>query len=147
MATAPARRDTARAMSQENVELVREGWEAWFRGDMDALAATWDPEVVWDTKHFRDWPESAYRGVEGVMRFLTEWLEVWGDYEVDVDDVLAAPDGRVVSLIRQRGKGRHSGLAMTLDMAQIATIRDGKIIRFDNYDNREEAIEAAGLSD
>ncbi len=125
--------------------MIREGWQAWFRGDMDALAATWDPEIVWDTSHFRDWPESGYQGVEGVRRFLTEWLEVWGDYEVEVRDVLAAPDGRVVSLVEQRGKGRQSGLAMTLDMAQIATVRDGKVILLENYDNPEEALDAAGL--
>jgi ketosteroid isomerase-like protein len=134
-------------MSQENVEMIRRGWEAWLRGDMHALVADWDSEVVWSTEHFRDWPEGEYQGVEGVVRFLNEWLEVWGDYEIDVDDVLAAPDGRVVSLIRQRGKGRESGVAMTMEMAQIATIRDGKIARFDNYENREDALEAAGLSE
>lgn len=78
---------------------------------------------------------------------MTEWLEVWGDYEVGVDEILAAPDGRVVSLIWQRGKGRRSGLAMELEMAQIATVRDGKITRFDNYDDRVQALEAAGLSE
>jgi ketosteroid isomerase-like protein len=133
-------------MSEENVEMIRRGWEAWLRGDMNALAADWDPEVIWSTEHFHDWPESAYRGVQGVMQFLNEWLDVWGDYEIDVDAVLAAPDGRVVSLIRQRGKGRESGVAMTMEMAQIATIRDGKIVRFENYENPAEALEAAGLS-
>ena len=134
-------------MSQENVEAVRKSWDAWFRGDMDAVAATWDPEVVWDTQHMRDWPESAYRGVEGVLRFLTEWLDVWGDYEFDLEDVIAAPDGRVVTLFRQRGKGRHSGVAMNMEMAQIVTVRGGRLLRIDNYDNRTEALEAAGLSE
>ncbi len=58
--------------------MIRRGWEAWLRGDMHTLAADWDPEVIWSTEHFHDWPESAYRGVEGVMQFLNEWLDVWG---------------------------------------------------------------------
>jgi ketosteroid isomerase-like protein len=124
---------------------VREGWDAWFRGDMDALFALWDSEVVWDLTHFRDWPESTYRGSEGVRRFLAEWLEIWDAYEVGVEEILLAPDGRVVSLAWQRGRGRESGLAMEMEWAQIATIREGKIVRIDNYDDRVKALEAVGL--
>jgi ketosteroid isomerase-like protein len=134
-------------MSQENVEIIRRGWNSWLRGDMDALVSEWDPDVVWDTSHFRDWPESNYRGVGGIRRFLTEWLEVWGDYEIDVEEVLAAPDGRVVSLFTHHGKGRQSGVPMDLEMAQIATLRNGKVVRLENYDDRREALEAAGLSE
>jgi ketosteroid isomerase-like protein len=88
-----------------------------------------------------------YRGDEGVRRFLNEWLEVWDEYEVGVDEILAAPDGRIVSLAWQRGKGRRSGLPMEMEWAQITTMRDGKIIQMDNYDRRSQALEAAGLSD
>ena len=35
-------------MSQENVELVRRSWEAWERGDMEAIFAFYDPEIVSD---------------------------------------------------------------------------------------------------
>jgi ketosteroid isomerase-like protein len=132
-------------MSGENVEVVERGWEAWLRGDLDALAELWDPEVVWDVSHFRDWPEPAYLGIDGVKRFITEWLEVWDDYEVGVDETLAAPDGRVISLAWQRGKGRQSGLEMDVESALIFTLRDGKVTRIENYDNRETALEAAGL--
>ena len=42
-------RDTARAMSQENVERVRAGFEAHNRGDLDALVELYDPEAVFET--------------------------------------------------------------------------------------------------
>ncbi len=132
-------------MSQENVEVVREGWDAWIRGDLPGLFRQFDPNVVWDTSHFHDWPESTYHGIEGVERFLSEWRDVWDGLEVDVEDVRAAPDGRVVSLILQRGKSRSSGLAMEIEMAQVATLRNGNVTRLDNYEDRAEALEAAGL--
>ena|SRR5215207_8828765 len=132
-------------MSQENVEVVRAGWEAWIRGDLPGLFRQFDPNVVWDTSHFHDWPESTYHGIEGVERFLSEWRDVWDGLEIDVEDVRAAPDGRVLSLILQRGKRRSSGLAMEMEMAQVATLRNGKVTRFDNYEDRTEALEAAGL--
>ena len=132
-------------MSQENVEVVREGWDAWIRGDMPGLFHHLDPNIVWDTSHFHDWPESTYHGIEGVERFLSEWRDVWDGLQVDVEDIRAAPDGRVVSLILQRGKGRSSGLAMEMESAQVATLRGGKVTRLDNYEDRAEALEAAGL--
>jgi hypothetical protein len=95
-------------MSQENVDVIRQGWDAWLRGDLPGLFRQVDPEIVWDTSHFHDWPESTYHGLQGVERFLTEWVDVWADYEVDVD-------------------------------------RNGKVTRLDNYENRAEALEAAGL--
>jgi ketosteroid isomerase-like protein len=132
-------------MSEENVELTHRAWGAWLRGDVDALVSLWDSEVVFDLQHFQNWPESSYHGVEGVRQFLTEWREMWGDFEIDVEEILPAPDGRVVSLFTQRGKGGQSGIPMVLPMAQIATLRNGKFIRLDNYDDRAKALEAAGL--
>ena len=99
------------------------------------------------TLHFRNWPESAYHGVEGVRKFLAEWLEVWGEYEIDVEEILPTPDGRVVSLFAHHGKGHQSGVPMDLEMANIATLRGGRVIRIDNDDDRIEALEAAGLSE
>ena len=134
-------------MSQENVEVIRRGWGAWLRGDLDALVEDWDPGVIWDVSHFRDWPESNYEGVKGIQKFLAEWLDVWGDYEVTVEEILPAPDERVVTLLVHRGKGQHSGVPLELEMAQVAWFRDGKIVRFDNYEDRSEALKAAGLSE
>jgi ketosteroid isomerase-like protein len=134
-------------MSQENVESTREAWAAWKRGDMDALVSNWDPDITWDVSHFQDWPESSYHGVDGIRKFLAEWLETWGAYEIDIEDVLPAPDGRVVSLFTQRGRGQHSGVPMEIKMAQVVTWRDGKTVLIENYDDQSKALEAAGLSE
>lgn len=83
-------------------------------------------------------------GVYGVRRGLTEWLDVWDAWEAGVDNVFAAPDGRVVVLTWQRGKGRQSGLPINMEWrAQVITLRDGRIARVDAYDDRAEALEAA----
>jgi ketosteroid isomerase-like protein len=132
-------------MSQESLKVVGEGWDAWLRGDLPGLFETFDPEVVWDTSHYHEWPESAYEGMEGVKRFLTDWLAVWDDYEVGLEKILPAPDGRVVVLFWHRGKGRASGLAMEMAAAQIITVRNGKQTHIDNYEDRTEALEAVGL--
>src|SRR2546423_12216350 len=110
-------------MAQENMELPRQAGDAWLQGALSRLFGYCDAEVVWDTSHFRGWPEAAYHGRAGVERFLSEWLAVWDDYELGVDDVFAAPDGRVVSLIHHSGKGRQSGLPVAKQKAEIEPIR------------------------
>src|SRR5687768_6978636 len=117
-------------MSEENVELVRKAWDAWVRGDLNALFASYlAPEVVYDLTHFREWPDRLYRGSEGVQRFFNEWLEVWEDFEARADEIVAAPDGRFVILVWHRGTGRHSGLPMEMEWAVIVTYRDGMVTR------------------
>lgn len=132
-------------MSGENVEIVRRGADAWIRGDVGAVVRTWDPEIVLDMSHFRDWPEAEYHGIERVERFVNEWLDMWDDYEVGVEDVIAAPDGRVVSFYWHRGKGRGSGLLMEFRGALVTTLRDGKVTRVAYYDDRAAALEAVGV--
>ena len=132
-------------MSDANLELVRAAWSAWLRGDVDGLFAVFAPDVVLDTSHFRDWPEPSYHGIEGVRQFLDEWLETWDDYEVEIDQHLPASDDRVVTLLWHSGKGRESRIPVRIYMAQIATVRDGKVIRMENYDDGSEALQAAGL--
>jgi ketosteroid isomerase-like protein len=132
-------------MSQKNIEIARRAWDAWSGGDFDDLFALLSQSVVFDTSHLRDWPEGEYVGHAGFRRFLTEWLEVWDAFEVGVDELVAAPDGRVASIFWQRGKGRKSGLTMDVKWALISTIRDDKVVRIDVYDSPQQALEAVGL--
>jgi p-hydroxybenzoate 3-monooxygenase len=135
------------AMSQENVDVVHEAWDAWLSGDLDTLFARYfDRNAVYDLTHFREWPDAIYGGIEGVRRGLTEWLAVWEAWEAGVDEILAVPDGRVAVLTWQRGKGKQSGLPMEMEWAQIVTVRDGRITRVDAYDDRSKALAAVGLS-
>ena len=128
----PVSRDNALAVAEENLEIVRKAWAVWLQGDLDALFSDYfAPDALYDLTHFREWPDAQYRGVDGVRRGLTEWLEVWDAWEAGVDDVLAAPDGRVLVLTWQRGQGRQSGLPMDMRWAQVITLRDGRITRVD----------------
>src|SRR5437867_3879562 len=69
-------RDTARAMSQENVEVVRASFEAWNAGDMDAFRELYDPGVILRT--VEGWPEPGpYVGREAVMRLFEQNRVTW----------------------------------------------------------------------
>ena len=135
-------------MSRENLEIARRVWEAYARGDTDFIVALADPGIEFVTTHFADWPEEeVYRGVEGLRRFFEQWLGVWETFEAGFDELLDAPGDRVLVLCWQSGTGRESGVPAKMEFAQILTFKEGWIVRADHFTDRNQALEAAGLSE
>jgi ketosteroid isomerase-like protein len=133
-------------MSQENVELVRRGYEH-VAATGDLLAETFALDFVWDMSKFRDWPEEqTYEGLAGARVFIHDWLEAWDDWELEVEALHDAGD-KVAAIVRQRGVSKTSGLPVDMAFGQVWTIRDGKQARMEMYADPIEALEAVGLSE
>jgi ketosteroid isomerase-like protein len=133
-------------MSQENVEIVRRGWEAWIKRDMDALFALFDPAVEWDTTNFEGWPEDGvYHGHAEVRRFMEDWLASWDRYEAGVEEYLDAGGDSVVVLCWQQGFGPGSDAPVHMDFAQVCRVKDGLVCRIEAWSDREKALHAVGL--
>jgi ketosteroid isomerase-like protein len=130
-------------MSQENVEIVRRGYEHWKRTG-DVLGENFHPDYVLDMSNFRGWPDrQTYRGVEGLRAFLTAWLDPWDDYEFEVEELHDAGD-KVVAVLHESGRSK-AGVPVEQAFSQVLTFRDGKQIRAVTYASRADALEAAGL--
>jgi ketosteroid isomerase-like protein len=133
-------------MSQENVELFRRGAEAWSRGDLDELLLLYDPEAELDFVRFEGWVERpVFRGHAAIRAFFEQWRVVFTEYRYEVERYIDAGE-RVLVLCSQSGAGPGStGVAM-MRLAQIATFKNGLIVRMENYSNRAEALAAVGMS-
>jgi ketosteroid isomerase-like protein len=133
-------------MSQENVEIVREGYERFVAtGELVADLATDD--FVWDMSHFHGWPEQQlYEGVDGAQAFLSAWMGAWEDWELELEALHDAGDN-VLALMHQRGRSKEAGMPVEMSFAQLWTFRDGKQAQTEVYSNRDEAFKAAGLSE
>ncbi len=136
-------------MSQENVELVRQSFEAFNRGGVEAVISggLWSPEVVWDVSPSGVPGLGVYRGYDEVRSFFEDdWFQAFPfeEWEIEVDELIDNGD-QVVAMSRQRGRGKTSGVGAELELAQITTLRDGEIVRVDTYLDRKKALEAAGL--
>jgi ketosteroid isomerase-like protein len=131
-------------MSQENVEIVRDGYER-FRVTGDLAEETATEDFAWDMSNFHGWPEQqVYEGVAEARIFLREWTDAWEDWELEIDSLHDAGD-RVVALLRQRGRSKAAGMPVEMSFAQVWTIRDGKQARMDMYSDPAEALAAVGL--
>jgi ketosteroid isomerase-like protein len=133
-------------MSQENVEIVRQGFHAFNERDFDALLANFAEDVEWRLiGGFADLMGAEFRGRATVGRFLTDWVENLGG-RGEVETVLEVDD-RVVVIVRSVGAGGTSGAPATLRWRQVYTFRHGQISAVDNYYEASEALEAVGLSE
>ena len=125
---------------RDNVEIVREILERWRQND--ASLQSFAEDVEWDYTVFPD--GRVVRGHEGMARFLRRWIGTWEEYELLVDDVIPAGEGRVAALTRERGRGKGSDAHVELEAGFLFTLRDGKVVRFKGFLDRAAVLEAAG---
>jgi ketosteroid isomerase-like protein len=132
-------------MSRENVEIVRAAFERFVATREFAEDLATD-DFVWDMSNFHGWPEQqVYEGADGARAFLSDWMEAWDDWELEVEALLDAGD-RVLVFVHQRATSKAAGMPVEMSLAQVYTLRDGKQARMDMYSDRDEALAAAGLS-
>ncbi len=131
-------------MSQENLDAFRRNNEAVSRGDIEAALVALDPEIELIPR--RAAVQGVYRGYEGMRRFLSENAESFDLYQVSYREVRDLGD-RLVAFGTVRVRGRESGIEVTSATAMVATFRDGKMVRAEDFSERSEALKAVGLEE
>jgi uncharacterized protein len=131
-------------MSEGNVELVCTLLSAFDRADYEAALEALDAEIEWQVPPGIAIGREVYRGRDEVQRGFAEWLGAWDAYRFEPEEMLDHGDHVVVAGM-QIGRGRGSGVEVTLPTFHVFTLRDGKITRHRSYRDRTEALEAAGL--
>ena len=128
------------------MEIVREGYER-FTATGEFVADSTTDDFVWDMSNYHGWPEQqVYEGVDGAAAFLSDWIDAWEDWELELEALHDAGD-RVVAFMHQRGRSKEGGMTVEMSFAQVFTFRDGKQARMEVYSDRDEALAAVGLSE
>jgi ketosteroid isomerase-like protein len=135
-------RDTAQAMSQENVEVVRRLYEV--QDDANQVLSLFDSSVVMIM--MAGVPETApYIGHDGVRRWAEDLRDAMGDFRGEADEVIDVDENRVIVVGRVCGEGPSSGLAVEIELSTVYTLKRGRIVETWAYRTKNEALEAAGL--
>jgi ketosteroid isomerase-like protein len=134
-------------MSEENMEIVRNAFAAYERGDMDAMLRLADEDIV--ITQVSDVPgiPAQQHGHRGVLEAFAVWPEQWEDFRVELLRIAAAPAGKVIATVRNRGRGKQSGIEVDMEFSFVFTIRDAKITEWQLFVREADALEAAGLSE
>ena len=130
-------------MSQENLVAIRRNNEAVSRGDIEAALATLDPDIEFIPR--RAAVQGVYRGYEGMRQFFAENAENFDLYQVSYQEVRDLGD-RLIAFGTVRARGKESGVEVTTPTSLVATFRDGKMLRAEDFAERSEALKAVGLA-
>src|SRR4051812_17432102 len=131
-------------MSQENVEIVRQAYEAFNLRDLDALAELTEPVWVMDWSRSIGPQRGVYRGRAGVEEWIAAISEAFESFEILPLEYVGAGD-RIVIPTRVKGRGRGSGVVVDAEGVTLWELERGRVTRLTLYGTRQEALEAAGL--
>jgi ketosteroid isomerase-like protein len=132
-------------MSQENVEIVQAGFDAYLRGDLSALLECFASDVVATSRP--DQPDVRdFHGHEGVMEVLSEWVTTWEGFSIEILRIRDAGDV-VIVVAKQRGQGARSGVPMDDEVAYAFMLQEAKIVRWQIFASEPEALKAVGLTE
>ena len=135
-------------MSEENVAALRSVFAAWASGGLDDFADRWAPEIEWRAQEGAIDDRGPLHGKDACRAYLQDWLDTFDNFKVEPIELIDAGEDRVVAVLRYSGRAKQSGADLPgTDFAVVYLIRDSKIAGGREYATREEALEAAGLSE
>jgi ketosteroid isomerase-like protein len=130
-------------VSQENVEIVRQGHETFNRRDLDAYLALHDPDAEFTTYERAMEGLGPYRGHDGIRRWWKD-LEVLPDLKVELYELRDLGD-LVLAHGRLHGRGAGSGASFERRYWGLFRCRDRRVVWWHAFQSEDEALEAAGL--
>jgi ketosteroid isomerase-like protein len=136
-------RDTTRAsgeVSDREVALVKEGYEAFERGDMAWVLEHFARDILVEDRF--ESPDSAtFHGHDGFLEYLQGWLSAWETFRMEPDEFIAS-GSQVLVLLRQYGRVKGSSVEVEERVAHLWNVRDEKAVGYRVYTNQSDAIAA-----
>jgi ketosteroid isomerase-like protein len=120
----------------ENWEKLRALYDEWAVGNF-SRSDIFDPDV--ELESFGMGERLTASGIDGLITSMAHWLSAWDrPLTLEAEELIGSGD-RILALVRWRGRGKGSGIEMDAGGAHIWTFREGLIIRFEVYRDRDEA--------
>ena len=135
-----------RALLARTVQL---GLEAYNRRDPEAVAIGCDPEFEY--RPGQEWVEAGlvepcYRGLEGYRRYLASVDEVWAENLLTPVELIDVGE-QLVLLAEGSMRAQGSGVPLDQVFALVATLKEGRVIRLQEYYDYAAALAAVGLAE
>ena len=133
-------------MSQENVEVVKVAYEAFASEGLDRFMEHHTDDVEY-RQVLGEMAGEPRHGKDAVRAWLQDWIDMFDGFWMELVELIDAGGVTVFTAERFGGRARVSGVETDQANWTVFTIRDGRIARGHEYPTREQALEAAGLSE
>ncbi len=128
-------------MSQENVEVVRRGFDAFQRGGPEALLELFSDDVV----IYRAEPDGAtLHGKAGFRDAVADWTEDFSEWQVLPQEFTDLGE-RVLVRVLQIAQGMSSGVRVEENWWFLFELTGGEVSKLSFYSNPAEPLEAVGV--
>jgi ketosteroid isomerase-like protein len=126
---------------ERNERLLREGVEAFNRGDRTSLLAMFDPGIECRVASGLGNP-GTWTGVEGFEAMTGAWGEAFSSQESSIVATSFPDEHHLIAEIHQRAVGAGSGVPVEMTNFYLLEVRDGRAVRFHIYADLESALDA-----
>jgi ketosteroid isomerase-like protein len=141
---APVRVGILRAMSLEDVEVVRQWVRVYNSGGLDAVIDTYWHDRI-ELVEPAGLPDAdRYVGKEAVRPKIESYFEIGWDGQFRVEELIDAGE-EVVMVWRMLGRAPGSRIPLDFSVAFVLLLEGGRLRRIRWCLSREEALEAAGV--
>jgi ketosteroid isomerase-like protein len=130
-------------MARDDLQRVRDAWQAIDDNDFDAFVALVHPDVEF-TSLVAEADADVYRGHAGVRKWWDSVREAFPDFWGDTIEVREIGPDQILAEIRLCGTVDETRIEQTI--WQVLTVNDGLVIRWGNYRTEAEALRDADLS-
>jgi ketosteroid isomerase-like protein len=133
-------------MSEENIAILRRFADAANRRDLTALLSCCDPDIeIHSSRLLLGTP--VYRGHAGIERWFRDMAAAWEDLQGELVEVVAVGPNELVVLGKGTGRGKTTGAPFVSENPMLVKFRSGRVAHVEWFSTKEDAVEAAGLSE
>jgi ketosteroid isomerase-like protein len=126
----------------EAQEILERGYDAFNRGDVEALLEMMEPDFVWHEAEEVPGRKTAI-GRDEFADYLRGFERLWESFEFELLVLEDLGDHTALAKMRTNARGRASGEQMELVIYHLWRFRNGRVARMDAYLDENEARDAA----
>jgi ketosteroid isomerase-like protein len=129
-------------MAQDNVDVVQGAWDAFSRGDIDAVLDVFAPSAETRVPETLPWG-GTYAGPEGFGDFVARLNDNFDQFTATPDKVLGADDNHVIVVAKVKGRTK-GGATIENRAVWVYQLREGRIADAETFGDTAQVLQALG---
>jgi len=127
-----------------NADTLREGYEAFGRGDLDAAVQNFADDIRWENPEAPQFPNNGVtQGKDAVKALFAELTNYWESFTITPDEFIESGE-TVIVLSHSESKGKDTGKEVKLPWVHVWRFRDGKVTEVQALTDTALAADAVG---
>jgi uncharacterized protein len=128
---------------EPTIAALRGAYETFNRGDIDAALQPFDAQIEW-TEPVEFPGGVTYHGRDGVKRYLTQSRAAWAEVSSEPEQFITAGN-HIVVFVHARVRPKGSNQWQDVRLADVYTVRGGKVLEMRAFTDRQEALRWADV--